>query len=227
LNGGAAATPKLISGEDSVVDAKRIVEAGYDRIGERYRHWSDGQPTDDVRAEYLREVLAKLPANTDVLELGCGPGVDAARLARGRRYVGVDLSTAQLAIARTHLPDETFRHADLTNVEFPLESFDAVVSFYVFNHVPSAEQGRTCRRIHGWLRPGGFFCASLAGLKHDDMIEENWLGVPMFFASNGYDENVRMLEEAGFALERSELRTQEEDDQEVTFHWVIARKQAR
>jgi hypothetical protein len=59
------------------------------------------------------------------------------------------------------------------------------------------------------------------------MIEENWLGVPMFFASNGYDENVRMLEEAGFALERSELRTQEEDDQEVTFHWVIARKQAR
>jgi hypothetical protein len=46
----------------------------------------------------------------------------------------------------------------------------------------------------------------------------------MLFASNGYDENVRVLEEAGFALERSELRTEEEDDGEVTFHWVIARK---
>jgi SAM-dependent methyltransferase len=208
------------------VDAKRIVEAGYDRIGEDYRRWSEGQPTDDVRAEYVREVLARLPANTDVLELGCGPGVDAARLARGARYVGVDLSSAQLSIARAHVPNGTFTHADLTNVEFPLGSFDAVVSFYVFNHVPSGEQGGTFRRIHGWLRPGGFFCASFGARKHDDMIEEDWLGVPMFFASNGYDENVGLLEEAGFALERSELRTVREDDGEVTFHWVIARKQA-
>ena len=56
------------------------------------------------------------------------------------------------------------------------------------------------------------------------MVEDEWLGVPMFFASNGMEENERLLGEAGFVLERSELRTEPEDDGEVTFHWVIARK---
>ena len=50
------------------------------------------------------------------------------------------------------------------------------------------------------------------------------MGVPMFFASNGWEENERLLRLEGFDLERSELRTESEDDDEVTFHWVIARK---
>ena len=48
----------------------------------------------------------------------------------------------------------------------------------------------------------------------------------MFFASNGRSENERLLREAGFELERSEVRTQPEDDGEVTFHWVIASTRA-
>ena len=181
---------------------------------------------DDVRSEYLREVITRLPKEADVLELGCGPGADAVQLARGRRYVGVDLSRVQLGIASAHVPDATFLQADLTAVEFPSESFDAVVSFLVFNHVPAGEQGPTFRKVHGWLRPGGFFCASLAAGRHEDMIEDDWLGGPMFFSSNGREENERLLHEAGFQLERSELRTEPEEDEEVTFHWVIGRKNA-
>ncbi len=211
----------------TVGDPKRIIEDGYDRIGERYRAWSEDAMPNDVRGEYLRDVLARLAEHADVLELGCGSGADAVRLARGRRYVGVDLSSVQLAIARAHVPDGTFLHADLTAVEFPDESFDAVVSFLVFNHVPAGEQGRTFRKIHAWLRPGGFFCASLGAGRHNDMIEDDWLGVPMFFASNGQEENERQLQESGFQLERSELRTEQEEDGEVTFHWVIARRESR
>jgi SAM-dependent methyltransferase len=217
-------TTPAIGDDEGVDDPKRIIEAGYDQIGEGYRPWSEDQTTDDVRDEYLREVLARLPGDADVLELGCGPGVDAALLARGRRYVGVDLSRVQLGIAHAHVPEGTFLQGDLTRVEFRDESFDAVMSVFVFNHVPSAEQAPAFRKIHRWLRPGGFFCASLGGGKHDDSVQEDWLGVPMFFASNGYAENVRLLAEAGFRLERSELRTEQEDDGEVTFHWVIARK---
>jgi SAM-dependent methyltransferase len=207
-----------------VDDPKRIIEIGYDRIGERYRPWSEVAMPNDVRGEYLGEVLARLTENADVLELGCGPGADAVQLARGRHYVGVDLSSVQLDIARAYVPDGTFLHADFTAVEFPGESFDAVVSFLVFNHVPAGEQGPTFRRIHTWLRPRGLFCASLGAGRHDDMVEDNWLGVPMFFASNSREENQRLLHEAGFQLERSELRTEQEEDGEVTFHWVIARK---
>jgi SAM-dependent methyltransferase len=208
------------------MDPKRIVEAGYDRIGARYRPWSENAMPTDVRGEYLSEVLARLPGGAAVVELGCGPGADAVRLARGRRYVGVDLSRVQLAIARARVPDGTFLRADVTAVDFPRRSVDAVVSFFVFNHISAGEHGRTFRRIHRWLRPGGFLCASLGAAIHDDMVEANWLGVPMFFASNGRSENERLLRAAGFDLERSEVRTEPEDDGEVTFHWVIASTRA-
>ena len=155
------------------MDPKRIVEAGYDGIGQRYRPWSENAMPADVRGEYLSEVLARLPRDAAVAELGCGPGADAVQLARGRRYVGVDLSRVQLAIARARVPDGTFLRADVTAVDFPRRSLDAVVSFFVFNHVPASEQGRTFRRIHRWLRPRGFLCASLGAAAHDDMVEES------------------------------------------------------
>jgi SAM-dependent methyltransferase len=205
-------------------DPKRIIEDGYDRIGPQYRPWSDVPMPDDVRGEYLREALSRLSEGADVLELGCGPGVDAAHLAHRRRYTGVDLSRVQLKIARQHVADGTFLHGDFTAMDFPRDSFNAVVSFLVFNHVPAAEQTRVFEKIYTWLRPDGFFCASLGAGRHDDMVEDDWLGVPMFFASNGRKENERLLRLAGFDLERSELRIEPEDDGDVTFHWVIARK---
>jgi integrase len=95
-------------------DPKRIIEDGYDRIGPQYRPWSDEAMPDDVRGEYLREALSRLSEGADVLELGCGPGVDAAPLAHRRRYTGVDLSSVQLEIARQHVADGTFLHGDFT-----------------------------------------------------------------------------------------------------------------
>jgi SAM-dependent methyltransferase len=205
-------------------DPKRIVEDGYDRIGARYRPWSEGAMSDDVRAEYLREVVARLPEDGQVLELGCGPGGDAPLLARGRQYLGVDLSRVQLDIARAHVPQGSFMYADITALELRANSLDAVVAFFVFNHLPRAEQPPMFVKIHSWLRPGGFFCASLGASEHEDLLQDDWLGVPMFFASIGHDADERLLAEAGFQLERSELRTEREEDGEVTFHWVIARK---
>jgi cyclopropane fatty-acyl-phospholipid synthase-like methyltransferase len=173
----------------------------------------------------MDEILQRLPAGADVLELGCGWGSAAAILGDGRTYTGVDLSSEQLAIARSRLPETTFVHADLTQLQLPEESLDAVVAFYVFNHVPRAEQAPTFERIFGWLRPGGRFMASLGAGQSDDEVQEDWLGVPMFFASFEPDVNERSLLDTGFELELSETRSQiEEGEGEATFHWVIARK---
>jgi SAM-dependent methyltransferase len=207
-------------------DPKRIVEEGYDRLAPRFEEWSSG--ADTVVPWFLDEILQRLPAGADVLELGCGSGPVAAVLADGRSYTGVDLSDGQLARARARLPDETFVKADLTQIEFPEGSFDAVVSFFVFNHVPRSEQGPTFGHIFQWLRPGGRFMLSLGAGQSDDEVEEDWLGVPMFFASFEPDANERLLLDAGFELELSETRSQFEEGQgEATFHWVIARKPKR
>jgi SAM-dependent methyltransferase len=89
------------------MDPKRIIEEGYDRIEDRYATWVAANPP-GVRGWFQGEVLRRLPAGADVLELGCGPGTAAVALASGRSYTGVDISRGQLAIARERLPVGAF-----------------------------------------------------------------------------------------------------------------------
>jgi len=202
-------------------DPKRIVREGYDTVGDAYRPASAASST---RAWFLGETLARIPVGADVLELGCGPGWDAIALAESRTYTGVDVSTTMLALARERVPSGAFLEADLTSLELPEESFDAVVSLYVLGHIPAAEHRSTYRRVASWLRPGGVFCANFPLTPGDD-VEADWLGVPMFFGGIGREATDQALREAGFELELAEVR--ENPDPEggtEAFFWVIARR---
>jgi cyclopropane fatty-acyl-phospholipid synthase-like methyltransferase len=113
-------------------------------------------------------------------------------------------------------------------MRFPAGSFDGVVAFYVFNHVPRVEQAPAFARVFAWLRPGGRFMLSLGVGDTDDEVQGDWLGVPMFFASFDRETNEALLRGAGFELELSETKTElEEGEGEATFHWVVARKPER
>jgi SAM-dependent methyltransferase len=61
-------------------------------------------------------------------------------------------------------------------MEWRPDSFDAVVAFYVFNHVPPGQFEPTLARLASWLRPGGFFAASLPGGDSTfEEVEDDWL----------------------------------------------------
>ena len=207
-----------------MLDPKRIVQRGYDRLGRRYREWVASNPP-DVRAWFLDEVLGRMPPGTSVLELGCGPRADAALLANGRRYTGIDLSEVQLRAARKRVPQGMFVRGDFTQIALRRQRFDAVVSLYAFNHVPRTELAPTFRRVFEWLRAGGRFMLSLGVGSDEGSVQESWLGVPMFFASYEVDTNDRLLREAGFDLELSAIREENEAEYgTVCFEWVVARK---
>ena len=212
-----------MASDRSVLDPKRIVAEGYDRMGTAFPDWND-ERAPEARRWFLGEVLARLRNGTDVLELGCGPGTDAAALSADRRYVGVDLSEGQLSIARQRVPGATFVLGDFTSMAFRPASFDAVVGFYVFNHVPRDEVEPAFSSIFEWLRPGGRLMTSLLTTEAEDRVEE-WLDVPMFFAGVEPQSYDRSLRNAGFELELSEIRT----EVDVRYgrgdsRWIIARK---
>ena len=203
---------------------KRIVEEGYDRLDQTYRDWVHGF-AGGFRTSFLREVLAWIPVGGTVLELGCGPGTDAKALAEGRTYVGVDLSAVQLAHARVQAPHGRFLQGDFMEMDFDAETFDAIVSLYVFNHLPQTELPGALSRAWTWLRPHGLFAASLGSSDNPGEVEEMWLGrVDMFFAGMSREENERHLREARFRLEVSEEVTELAEGEDETFHWVIATK---
>jgi len=144
-------------------------------------------------------------------------------LAEGRRYTGVDISTTMLELARVRVPSGTFVEGDLTALDLPESSFDAVVSLYVFGHIPADEHLPTYRRVASWLRPGGVLCASFPLTPGDD-VEDSWLGVPMFFGGIGRDATEQGLRDAGFDLELSEVRENPDPTGGIeSFLWVIAR----
>jgi cyclopropane fatty-acyl-phospholipid synthase-like methyltransferase len=206
----------------SAREAKRIVEAGYDVIAERYLAWSANRPS-EPRLRWLARALELIPADTDVLDLGCGAGVPMTQaLANGRRVTGVDISTSQLERARSNVPSATFVHADMTAVDFPPESFDAVVSFYALTHVPRAEQPELLARIRSWLRPGGVLVATMGAQDAEDEIEEDWLGVPMFFSHYGVRRNRAMVRRAGFEIDEAVVCEEPEDRDSAIFLWVVA-----
>ena len=132
-----------------------IVARGYDVGAERFAAWQR-QITGSTRLERLDELLSLLPERPDVLELGSGAGIRSTKLLAERgQLLGIDISREQVRRARERIPAARFRHADITRVELEPNSFDGVVSFYVFNHVPREELGPLLARIAVWLRPGG------------------------------------------------------------------------
>ena len=147
------------------------VAAGYDRS-------NAGNPIlCAMRARVRRTLEAYAPAGSHVLDVGCGPGSDAAYLAvKGYRLTAIDWSSAMVEEARRRVRDAGV--ADRVDVQHvgihELDrldgidrrqtdaTFDAAYSnFGPLNCVadlPSAAKG-----IAGRIKPGGVFVASVIG----------------------------------------------------------------
>ena len=198
-----------------------LVGRGYDAIGERFAEWRE-RIVGDPRREWEDELVSRLKDGVRVLELGCGSGVpDTQRLAARFRLTAVDISGEQVRRARAAVPEAVLIQADFTELELEPESFDAVVSFYAFNHVPRELLAPTFARIHRWLAPGGLLMTAL-GTSDEEAWTGDWLGAPTFFSSFPPETNTELVRDAGFELLRDELVTFREPEGDVTFQWVLA-----
>lgn len=116
-----------------------------------------------LRGAYRRlakDAAAAAPIGGAVLDVGTGPGVLLVELARLRpdlRVTGVDLSADMASLARRNLAElgerAAARQGDVTDLPFPDESFDLIVSSLSLHHwddvaVAASELARV-------LRPGG------------------------------------------------------------------------
>ena len=207
----------------ALTDPVDIVARGYDEIADRFAKWQGGI-TGSRRDGRVAELLEQLGDRPAVLELGVGGGRPSRSLAERTTFTGIDVSTEQLGPAREILPHATLIHSDFTRLELPSESFDAVVAFYVLNHVPRERLAPLLRDVAQWLRPSGSF---LGTFPTSDLPgwTGNWLGTEMFFAGFDAATNRRLVEAAGLDVLRDERETMIEPEYgDVEWQWIFARK---
>lgn len=199
----------------------QIVADGYDAIGETFAAWRE-RAVGDPRREWEDELVSRLEPGARVLELGCGGGApETRRLTQRFAVTGVDISPRQVERARASIPEAEFVCADFTELELPAGSFDAVCSFYVFNHIPRDLLAPLLGRIHGWLAPGGWLLTAFGQTDNPGWTGE-WLGAETFFASFPPEVNSPLVREAGFRIERDEVVEWETPEGTDRFQWVLA-----
>ena len=143
-------------------------------------------------------------------------------LAERHTVLGVDLSMEQLRIARRLAPEALLVQADLVDLSLRECSVDAVVSFYALGHLPPEAHRPLLSRAASWLRPGGLLLTS-APVAPGSGVEEDWLGVPMFFGGIGTDATLTAVADAGLTLESAQVVEEDEgDNTTVGFLWVLA-----
>jgi SAM-dependent methyltransferase len=147
-----------------------------------YRQLIEGVNAEDVVFDAVREV-----APQRVLEVGCGAGAMAGRIARviGAEVVGVDTSKRMVDLTRERGVDA--RVADVQSLPFEDGAFDCVVAGWLFYHVADRDRAISeCARV---LRPRGRLVAATLA---DENLADLWefLGSPRerslsFSSTNG------------------------------------------
>lgn len=112
--------------------------------------------------EHLAMVLSRYRAAAalignaeSVLEIGCGEGIGAGILARGRRYVGTDTDSAAIGIAQGR--DQQFVVRDALSILrcCPQGDWDAVVALDVIEHIPTEQEAAFMANVGGTLAGHG------------------------------------------------------------------------
>ncbi len=128
----------------------------------------------------VKQIIAQLPLNTSILDLGCGNGelcIQLHKMGFHGTYVGIDFSTQLVNIANNRWKDyfhsehvkqardiqnqnPVFLESDITcegwHSDLPIQKFNSVFLFSVLHHIPSKRLHlRVLKDIYQVLFSGG------------------------------------------------------------------------
>ena len=133
-----------------------------------YTHFAGFSTIAEQAADRLFDELGKAKnTNGVIVELGCGPGITAAKLLLAKyEVIGVDISPQMLELAHENAPRATFSLGSWADFEIP--PCDAVIAIgEVLNYLDEGTTLKTVERTFGRvfkaLWPGGVFMFDMAG----------------------------------------------------------------
>jgi SAM-dependent methyltransferase len=200
---------------------REIVEKGYDE-GDYEGHFRFGRVLNERETRLFAKLTEKIPQGGKILDLGSGTGIpyDHYLAERGYDVTGIDISGKHVAKASRNVPGARFVKADFTEYDLGAGFYDAIISLYSIFHVPREEHADLFRRMHLGLKPGGRILVTL-GTADMGMDVGEFVGSTMAWSSYSMEENIRIVQRAGFQL----IIVEEEHEEEKEHHlWILGEK---
>jgi SAM-dependent methyltransferase len=187
----------------------------------------EGKEPEAWKIEERENFLDELKRNgaSTLLEIGAGVGRDAQFFSgQGLEVLATDLTEENVARCREKgLRAEV---ADVCDLKFPAESFDAVYSLNCLLHIMRAEYRIALQNVHRVLKPGGLFYLGLYGGPDGESIYQADFAEPKRFFSRWSDDALKREVEGLLEIER--FRAIElEKESEIHFQSLILRKTIR
>ena len=167
-------------------------ERFWDRAAERYAR----RPVKNVAAyeKTLERTRAHLSPGDEVLELGCGTGTTALKLAGSvKRLTASDISAAMIGIAKRKAREDSAANVDFVKATLfdgglAGREFDAVLAFNFLHLLEDPAAG--LRRVRELLKPGGVFISKTVCLGEMSRV---WRPVIYLMRKVGLAPDVRFL----------------------------------
>jgi SAM-dependent methyltransferase len=173
-------------------------------------HLDPGTDAASRRPETIQRVVDWLVSALDlqpgqrVLDLGCGPGLYAARLAqRGLVVTGVDFSQSSIdyatEVARQHGLAITYRCQNYLELDESPQFDVALLIYGDFCPLSPEQRARLLANVRQALKPGGYFVLDVTtpGLRQHAGLKHGWYAAPSGFWKPG----PHLVLEHGFAYD--------------------------
>lgn len=164
-----------------------------------------------------------------VLDMGCGAGEPFARMFidRGWKVTGVDFSKGMLGLAVQYAPEMEAIYADMRQVDFLPNQFDAIIAIYSLFHIPSTEHEALLLKIYRWLTPHGKALFTYATKDYTGSVEfdgyKEFMGQELYYSHKSPEKLYSDLQKIGFQIEFAQYRNINHE----IFLWVTVKKPGR
>lgn len=95
-----------------------------------------------------------LPQNANILDIGCGTGINLKTFFTSYNYYGIDLNEEAVKYCRKRNLKNIYQQ-DINTMNFPDTQFDLITAFGVLYH-ENIDMKKTLNHIYDHLKPGGY-----------------------------------------------------------------------
>ncbi|ATW89916.1 methyltransferase family protein [Halohasta litchfieldiae] len=167
--------------------------------------YAERRNPDGSDADLIDDLLAALPSEPLVLDLGCGDGARTlANLPPGS--IGLDFARRGLSLAAETVPDSRLLQGEMSHLPVATDAVDGITAYHAVFHVPRDRHPELYREFARVLKPGGTLLMTLSSGRFQT-VRRGWMGGEMFFSAPGRESTLNQLHEAGFEDLRTETAT--------------------